>query len=183
MTDHELQQALLERLSREPAAPEPRRLGLMDRLMYLVCFLLAGLLLWGFVLAPLAERVGLIVPISATQPPATTALPTLPPRPTTPPYQAPPAAAPQEAAPVIAPAPVIVVTPTYSTGCHDGVSYVDGVPVNGTCAGAAFAPELPTETAAPTPTIAPATAVPPDPTYMDALQKQAPHNIRGGKQP
>lgn len=106
--------------------------------------------------------------------PQVTALPTLPPRPTTPPYQpvqqlvAPPTAAPQATT-----GAVIVVTPTYGTGCHEGVSYVDGVAVNGVCAGAAFAPELPTATVQVF-----ATAVPPDAVYMDALRKQAPHCIR-----
>lgn len=92
-----------------------------------------------------------------------------------------PAAPPQEIPTAVpaTPAPVIVVTPTFSTGCHEGVSYVDGVAVNGGCAGGAFAPEQPTETAAPPPTFMPATAVPPDPVYMDALREQSPHCIRG----
>lgn len=114
--------------------------------------------------------------VGMPQPPPATALPAV--RPTMAPaqqYQAPPAPPQEEIAPA---APVIVVTPTYSTGCHDGVSYIDGIPTNGTCAGAAFVGEAATETDLPTPTIAPATAVPPDPTYMDALRKQAPHCIR-----
>ena len=176
MTDRELLNELMKRMDRETTPPQPTsqrpRLGLMDKLMYLVCFVLAAVLLWALLIAPLLERVGLIAPPVQ----AATALPSV--RPTMAPaqqYQAPPAP-PQE---VIAPAaPVIVVTPTYSTGCHEGAPYVDGIPTNGTCAGAAFVGEAATETALPTPTIAPATAVPPDAVYLETIRNQAPHCIR-----
>lgn len=164
------------RAATQQPIPQRSRLGLMDRLMYLVCFVLAGVLLWVILIAPIAERMGLIAPAQGAPQPTATAAP----RPTTPPYQpaqqyqAPPVqeAAPPTAVPATA-GPLIVVTPTFQTGCHDGVPYVDGVPTNGGCGGGGYAPEVPTATVQVW-----ATSVPPDDHYKDVIRQQAPHCIR-----
>lgn len=167
MTDHELQQALLDRLAREPHAPEPRRRSFLDTTMTLLCIGLGLAILW-----LIAEPY--IRPQAAPQ-----AAPT--PYPTA--YQ--PASAPQAAPQIIyrdAPAEgpqatagaVIVVTPTFATGCYDGIAYINGVATNGACAGAAYAPEEATATVE----LRAATAVPPDPTYLQTIKDQQPHKIR-----
>lgn len=183
LTNRELRRLYQERFARGPVSEQSRHgAGWWFWTILSTLFVLAFLFVVAveFIL-PMVRPEGIVIQSLAQRTPAATTLPTLPPRPTTPPYQPPPPAAPQEVAPVIAPAPpapVIVVTPTYSTGCHDGVSYVDGVATNGTCAGAAFAGELPTATPEPTATIAPATAVPPDAVYLETIRNQAPHCIR-----
>lgn len=139
-----------------------------------ILFLVVGVLgLWvaqarGYVAVPLP--MDMLTPQIQTMTPSARPTP-LPYQPAQQYQQAPPTDAPQATAGAI-----VVVTPTYSTGCHDGVSYVDGVPANGTCAGAAFVGEA---TAEPTATISPATAVPPDAVYKSTLEQQAPHCIRG----
>ncbi len=160
MTDRELRQALLDRLNREP-----RRRTFLDTAMTLLCIGLGLAILW-----LIAE------PYIRPQPTphaAPTSYPSMPPYA---PASAPPAA-PQEAPTALPQATVgavIVVTPTFATGCHDGLYYVNGSVTNESCTSGAFAPEEATATVE----LAAATAVPPDPTYLQTIKDQQPHKIR-----
>lgn len=188
LSDQELRRAYRERFGRSPSLvdvqPQPRRLGALDILMYLVCFVLAAVLLWALVLAPLAERVGLVAPVQTqtiTAPP--TAYPTLPVYQPASIPQAPPQIIYRDAPTALSAAPqatagaVIVVTPTFATGCHDGVAYINGVPTNGGCAGGLYAPEEATATVE----MKAATTYPMRQDYKDAVSAQALHCIRGCK--
>lgn len=176
LSDRELRRLYLKRFGRPPALaeaqPPRRRLSLLDIFMYGFIIVLGSVALWV-----------VFAPPTPTQP-TPHAAPT--PYPTAPSYQ--PASVPQAAPQIIyrdAPAAlpvapqatagaVVVVTPTYPTGCHDGVAYVNGVTTNGSCAGAAYAPEEATVTVEPMA----ATAVPPDPAYLQTIKDQQPHKIR-----
>lgn len=163
MTDQELQRALLERLDREPVY-RPHRLTGWDKIMFLVCFVLAigmGYLVFGDVLRGLTGGQVRPTPLPAALP-----LPTRPAAPPAPQY----IIVQQEAEPTVAPQVQIVVTPTFE-GCHDGTSYTNGVAVAGSCTGAPYAPEEATST----PEMVAVTAVPLDDVYKDTIRNQAPH--------